>query len=149
MSAELLVGGVAGYILGRTTGGQIIQIPVQVAGKRLDGFTVFDDVPATATRTYEKTVLTKGRVTGIWYQFRNTHGLLVVTPKVISSGVEKDILNYLSGSSRSLALSRTTDTIPANALIKSGDVIRITAVNNDPTDLHRVGMIVLVEYDAV
>jgi hypothetical protein len=148
LSVEILAGGVVGYILGRGTGGQIIQIPVQVQGKRLDAFTVFDDVAASATNTYEKAVLAKGRVTAVWYQFYNTHCLLAVTPQVISSGVTNDIINYVGDSDRSIAFQNTTDTIPANALIKSGDVVKITAVNSDAGHLHRLRIIVMVEYDA-
>jgi hypothetical protein len=149
MSAELLglaLGGIGGYIVGKTNQG-IIQIPIQTTGQNLDAFAVFDLLVASQSKDYSITINASGKVVGVWFQFYNTQGLLSHSVTIEGSPVFK----FAKGSENTIALHNIGVMIPANFPFSQGQVLKIASVNSDPDSpapkgSHRVRVIVFVEY---
>lgn len=149
MSAEAyILAGIGGFILGRSSKGQIIEIPIQVGGAEVSAFTVFDELAASGTESYTRTVNKAGRITGVWMQFYHTHCLLSHKITVLHGSVEENVIQFFEGqeSEGKIALDSWAGVIPCNRPFAAGDTLKIVSTNEDADDLHRVRVVVVVQY---
>jgi hypothetical protein len=140
VAVSLLLGGISGYLIGRTPQGQQIEIPI--AGAVRDSYFVFDILPASTSRDYETKMMKRGRVIAVWFQFYQTQALLKYAVTMDGASVFKTI----KGSENVIALHNVAETFILNYPFEQGANLKITANNTDPDDEHRVRIAIFVEY---